>query len=596
MKKVWNAILRMGPARLRNRLLLSFALLILIPYTILQIWNYSEIENLIKSKIGVQNQAQVDNLAQEFETMRTTLVLSALQMANNERVWRLLSSPSQESKQNEEEAGSIFDSVLALFPKTSAYINLTLIDNYEELYTSYAARSSRKAADVESEEGFRKLAADPNQTIWEIHPYADLGKVNSDASSKVTSIYLDIHDGNNRPVGKLRFTIEFENWLRTSIRTFPILQDYHILDADGHSVFQTSAKELQALDPVNLTQEGGYINQSDSSILNAAQVRSMNWIIVSKFPLGIFFGDLSALKNRFLVSFLLITAIFIIITFFILSTITRPLNLLEQKMKDTVRRNLNVQIPEESHRGELLSLAQSFNQMIQEMGDMVRKLKTEERQREALRFQMLLAQMNPHFLLNTLNTMKWTAHEGNAEAVEEMCVSLCLLLESSLRSDVEMIYLKDELELLEAYLYIQNVRFDGKFQVNYSVESGLEYALVPKLSLQPLAENAIQHGLAPRSGVGNLKVIVRSEEKRLLLTIEDNGVGLEQARKVASSRKRNGIGLSNLKERLQLLFREQGGLQIAPMEEGTQVAMTLPLLLSNPVRQGGDNDVEDSIG
>lgn len=93
-----------------------------------------------------------------------------------------------------------------------------------------------------------------------------------------------------------------------------------------------------------------------------------------------------------------------------------------------------------------------------------------------------------------------------------------------------------------------------------------------------------------------MKVLVRSEEKRLIMIIEDNGVGLEQARKSASARKRKGIGLSNLKERLQLLFREQGGLEITPVEGGTRVAMTLPLLLSNPLMQGGKNDVEDSTG
>lgn len=161
MKKAWNAILRLGPARLRNRLLLSFVLLILIPYTILQIWNYTEIENLIKSKIGVQNQAQVDNLAQEFETMRTTLFLSALQMENNERVWRLLSSLLPDSKQNEEEVASIFNSILALFPKTGAYINLAFIDNTGNLYTSFPAH---------------KLTVEPSQTVWEIHPYCRFGQ------------------------------------------------------------------------------------------------------------------------------------------------------------------------------------------------------------------------------------------------------------------------------------------------------------------------------------------------------------------------------------------------------------------------------------
>lgn len=596
MDKVRRKLQSLIPAKLKYRLLAAFILVILVPYALLQIWNYTEIENVIRRQVGVQNQAQVDNLASEFEMIRSTLFLSAIQMEKDETVWRLLKEPSPERRSNEEQANGIFSAILSRFPKTNGYVDLLITDLHSNVYTSYPARSSYKAEDVAQEPGFRGLGKSPGGYAWLLHSYSDLNKVDGDEGRQVVSVYMLLHGPDGEPVGKLRFTMEIESWLRTSIRTFPILQDYYLLDRAGNTVYQTASRNLQMNDMDRLTRSGGTINETDSSVLNAARIQTMDWLIVSKFPLNIFFGDLAGLKQRFLVSFVMITAIFIAITFFILSTITRPLNQLQRKMKETVRRNLNVQIPEEPLQGEVLSLAQTFNQMIRDMEEMVRRLKTEERQKEAVRFQMLLSQMNPHFLLNTLNTMKWTAHEGDAAAVEEMCVSLCLLLESSLRSDVELIYLKDEIGLLEAYLYIQNVRFDGKFEVFYELADGLDYALVPKLSLQPLAENAIQHGLAPRSGKGSLTVRAVAPGANLILCVEDNGVGMEQAAKASAARKRKGIGLSNLKERLELLFRERGKLEAGSDGEGTRVTISLPLLLSNPVNQGGVPHVEGSVG
>jgi sensor histidine kinase YesM len=170
-----------------------------------------------------------------------------------------------------------------------------------------------------------------------------------------------------------------------------------------------------------------------------------------------------------------------------------------------------------------------------------------------------------------------------------MCVSLGKLLEASLASEVELIHLKDEIELVQAYLHIQRMRYRDAFTVTCEFDEELEYALVPKLSLQPLVENAIRHGVANLPARGEIGIRVYREDGRLTLEVEDNGIGMEQSRRLKRAGERQGIGLPNLKERLQLLYRGEGGLETLPgSPAGTRVRVRIPFLLSTPYRSGAE--------
>lgn len=268
------------------------------------------------------------------------------------------------------------------------------------------------------------------------------------------------------------------------------------------------------------------------------------------------------------------------------ATFTRPLSHLQNQMKEVVRKNLKVRIPEGRSRGEVLELTRTFNTMLDDANQMINRLKAEERQKEAVHFHMLLAQMNPHFLLNTLNTMKWSAIRSGNEEISEMCVSLGKLLEVSLNSQVELVYLKDEIELVQAYLHIQRIRYRDSFEVTCEFDEKLEYALVPKLSLQPLVENAIHHGVGPLEQLGQIRIgIYRQDTGKLMLEVADNGIGMEESRRQQMTRTRPGIGLSNLKERLRLLFKGQSELEVIDTKPGTLVRFSIPFLLSTPYLQ-----------
>lgn len=327
-------------------------------------------------------------------------------------------------------------------------------------------------------------------------------------------------------------------------------------------------------------------DDKSGTLINYVYIESLDWYMVNRIPLAVLFNEISGLKQRYFLTFFAFTAAFVLIAFMISATFTRPLSHLQNKMKDVVRKNLKIRIPEGRSHGEVLELTRTFNTMLDDTNKLIAQLKAEERQKEAVHFHMLLAQMNPHFLLNTLNTMKWSAIRSGNEEISEMCVSLGKLLEVSLNAEVELVYLKDEIELVQAYLHIQRIRYQGSFEVTCDFDDELEYALVPKLSLQPLVENAIRHGVGPLTERGQISIrIYRNDKAQLTLEVGDNGIGMEESRRLQVTRTRKGIGLSNLKERLRLLFKGQSELEILQLSPGTLIRFSIPFLLSTPYVQ-----------
>jgi sensor histidine kinase YesM len=195
---------------------------------------------------------------------------------------------------------------------------------------------------------------------------------------------------------------------------------------------------------------------------------------------------------------------------------------------------------------------------------------------------LLKMQLQPHFLFNTLNAISEQVH-ADPEAAERMITHLSELLRHTIHSgEAQEISLGEELALLERYLVIQQARFAGRLEVTLDVDAGAMEALVPNLVLQPLVENAIRHGIAPRASGGRVDVIARRdlEKSHLLLEVRDDGIGLEaaRARRRSETDTREGVGIANTTSRLRQLYGVDYELTLRNGPTGgTVAALTLPL-------------------
>jgi signal transduction histidine kinase len=189
------------------------------------------------------------------------------------------------------------------------------------------------------------------------------------------------------------------------------------------------------------------------------------------------------------------------------------------------------------------------------------------------RFEALSAQLDPHFLFNALNSIAEMVHR-DAAAADRMLVGLGSLLRQGIEGgQAQRVPLAEELALVGHYVEIERVRLGPRLRFECEVAPELLPAMVPRLSLQPLVENAIRHAVAPRSAPGQVKVVARRDGDRLLLEVIDDGDGMSAA-------PGHGVGLANTRARLQCLYGEDHRFELAPAQGGgTHVRIDLPLQL-----------------
>lgn len=274
-------------------------------------------------------------------------------------------------------------------------------------------------------------------------------------------------------------------------------------------------------------------------------------------------------------------------------SIAEPIRRLTKTMRRVEDGDLHVRC-QVSSRTELGQLSDSFNHMIAKTADLMdERLRIEEQKRKS-EYKALQAQIQPHFLYNTLDSIIWMSHAGRNDEVVEMTSALASLLRSSIGDGSDTNTLKKELEHVRSYLTIQKMRYKEKLRDELDIDPQTEDCLLPKLILQPLVENAIYHGLKVKQQGGTVRVESLLDDDRLLITVEDDGVGMtpQQLARIFEKKEADGesskIGVCNVNERLQLFFGSEAQMKYYS-EPGrrTMVMLVLPI-----VREKEEPDAE----
>ena len=200
----------------------------------------------------------------------------------------------------------------------------------------------------------------------------------------------------------------------------------------------------------------------------------------------------------------------------------------------------------------------------------------------------LQAQINPHFLYNSLSLINWKAIEANEKDISKITLALSKFYRTALNKGNNVLPLEDEISNVKSYLDIQLMMHDYEFDVEMDIDERMYYYDTPNLILQPLIENAIDHGVDLKTE-GRGKIIIRgwSEGETMYLSVEDNGVGMEEeVAKTIITQKSKGYGVRNVNERIKLIYGQEYGLDIkSKVGEGTTITVKLPIV----IRKGGLN-------
>ena len=355
---------------------------------------------------------------------------------------------------------------------------------------------------------------------------------------------------------------------------------------DKSKIGDSIGSERYAKDILLSDKDSGHMSFKDNGIDKIAIFSTCNvndWKIIKIIPNWYLYKEIDEIQKNLI----RVGIIYVIITSFLMLffsiKITEPIINMMRVMKKTENGDLDVQIDTKS-KDEIGELGISFNTMISKMRILIDKLIEEERHKKEIELQILHAQINPHFLYNTLNTIRWMAKIQGAKTVSSAITALIRLLMISINFGKDMILLEEEIEYVKNYSLIQKLRFNERFSIHYSIADECLPCSIPKLILQPIVENSIIYGLKEEdSSPLNIEIKAYIKSDILIIEVHDNGPGIkaEILKNILKSEKDvnkfSTVGLNNINQRIKLLFGSNYGIKINAKEnEGTNVLITLP--------------------
>ena len=314
------------------------------------------------------------------------------------------------------------------------------------------------------------------------------------------------------------------------------------------------------------------------------KVSDWRFYVVSSVPMMELYK--SSIRTIFLMAFILLflLTLSLMVVKRIISKVYRPLDKVVRKMDDVASGSLKTRINVEHMGEDFTKLAVGFNSMMEEILVLMDQVKMEQHQIEQIRFNALQSQIQPHFLYNTLECIHWQAMVDGNEEISTLVKALAKYYRICLSGGHDVIPLKMELEHVRNYLIIQNMRYDDIIGSEFDVEEAASDVMIPKLTLQPLVENSIYHGIKVKEGkTGSLFLKVRKRSSDVLITLADTGTGMSQQQIDEMNQHLSeyddsfGYGVRNVNKRIELLYGEEFGLYYLRNESGgVTVEIRLP--------------------
>lgn len=374
-----------------------------------------------------------------------------------------------------------------------------------------------------------------------------------------------------------------------------------IFDENNHIVYHPEQKWFG--EPIKENMEQAVKDQSSGTFTGEWEEEEMifyynqspdtNWTLVAMTPAEIIYEPLSGLRNKLIIALSASLLVALIISMAFAKSIVNPLRKIQKSMKQAEIGEWEVIEPLKG-TDEISSVVTSYNIMIEKLSALVDDLYKAELkhhkilyEKQSIEFQALQSQINPHFLHNTLETVNAYAILNDQSEISEMAASLSQMFRYSVRN-LEIVTIQEEIDHVKNFLIIEKHRFQTTINIKFEIALELYMEEIVKLTLQPLVENAIHHGLRKQRKQGEVIIRVYMKASELFVDIVDNGSGITPDRLILIQNMLEnkeyqevdsivGIGVSNVNRRIQIIFGEDYGLQITSIQgKGTNVRMKLP--------------------
>lgn len=584
---------------IKNKIILSFLLVLILPTTVISIMSYYISVNLLEEKVSdsfLSNLTFIgDNIEKELEQWE-----HISKFINVNPVIRNVLMTSYDNdldyyydmKRVEQQLDTY-----SINTNIFAYVSsLVVIGNNGRNLLYGADANSLDIERIKEQEWFREVNDLNGQVMW-LGIHKNIANYRTQNESVVALGRAIMGEKNDKILGTLYLTFK-ESYFTGLLKNIELLEGgrLYIVDNRDHIVFDSEMELLNepftGMDGREAQQGKGYFltegTNQEQLLLAHVPIHKYNWRVVETIPYAsltkgtddIFWNTLAV----FLVAFILTSIIWL----FVSSHIVRPIRKLTNSMKKVQEGDLTVRVDIE-RPDEVGIMNKHFNFMIKRIQELFQSNLEEQEKKKNAEYKALQAQINPHFLYNTLNTIRWMAIIQKSDNISEVVEVLGRLLKNTFRHDGPFVTVEEELANLRDYVYIQKIRYNNNFDVSYDVDDKLLSMPCVKFILQPIVENAIFHGIEPKeeSG-GEIMVSMKCRNNQLFIRVRDNGVGMsdqeleELLKRMNNPAKSEGIGLSNVMERVKLTYGEASAFHIRSEKDAfTEIEMIIPVHVSD---------------
>jgi Predicted signal transduction protein with a C-terminal ATPase domain len=380
-----------------------------------------------------------------------------------------------------------------------------------------------------------------------------------------------------------------------------------IVDENG-IVLSSKDKRLIGEEYINFSKhkkeslkESGYTtvrNKESSVMLFYNRIQGTKWYLIEEMNLNTVLMPLKNIKAFVLaVTLICIGLIFLLSKHFAKKT-SEPIASIRSKMEHVTNGDLGVRAVVKNN-DEFGHIAKSFNEMVEQINNLLMTVKKEEFKKRMAELDFLRAQINPHFIYNTLSSIRFYVEMNKNAQAEEMLFHFSKILRNTLSRSDEFIKVKDEIKMIDDYVQLQKLRYTGSFEVVFNISERIKDYLIPAFILQPLVENSIFYSVGQQNA-GFITITGDCSNNTIMISIKDNGIGMSRKQVDNVFNKEiqvNKVGLINVQERIQLYYGAEYGLIILSEEgKGTQVDIVLPAHRQEENINEVNTDVENTCG
>lgn len=405
---------------------------------------------------------------------------------------------------------------------------------------------------------------------------------------------VELTENRNSQTGVLLVDMDFSSISRMmkQINEVSNGQYYYLCDNNGQIIYHP--RQIQISDgicrensSVAAAYKDGVYDEEFEDVQRKVIVNTISytgWKLVGVIPYSLFSHEMINIRYFIGMVILLMAMMLIIINRVVTQRISRPiLKLNHSVMEYEAGKKPEIYIGGSS---EIRHLGYSIQSSYEKSEELMQEIVWVQNERRKSELDALQSQINPHFLYNALDSITWMIEGERNDEAAFMISQLAKLFRISLSQGHTIISVRDELQHAKSYMNIQRIRYKDAFSVTFDVAPELEEYCAVKLTLQPILENSINYGVDPMDDCGEILIRVKKEEGLLVLSVEDNGIGMSEEEVslllTDSNRKRkhgSGVGLVNINNRLQILFGKEYGLFIeSEPDEGTRVSIRIPAI------------------